>query len=88
MQRLPYGSFVIEDNALIKIWRLPCGSIRCQGKRVPASNPLSRAARRAYVESGRTTTCIKYLIDNEGHSISSAWELFKKARGITRGRNF
>lgn len=80
MQRLPSGYRVITDDRLVKCWRLPNGSVRCQGKRVSANCPLPEGARRAYARVGSSIEAVKWLMDNTGRSLSDAWQLFKSAR--------
>jgi hypothetical protein len=81
MQRLPQGAKVVEENRLIKVWRLENGDCRAQGKRVDADNPLTLEERRYYVSIlGRSAQMVKFLMEQRQISLSEAWELLKRAR--------
>jgi hypothetical protein len=82
MQRLPRGTRIIEDNLLVRVWRLPNGDCRAQGKRVTRDCPLSADERRQYVkELGRAAIFTKWLMRHRGIGFAEAWTIIKAARG-------
>jgi hypothetical protein len=83
----PRESRIIEDNRLIKVWRLPNGDCRAQGKRVSKDCSLTADERRQYIKDlGRPAIFTKWLMSHRGITLAEAWQIIKTARGYEQRR--